>query len=162
LQIFPSTVAARMVPTSGCCTHEITPGGPSDSTHCSRSRHLPSAPEFFRRLDRVSPHHPSTRGSAWGEWLPRWIGHWVRVRLDRRIGRASDSGDCSFGRIAGRFGSCRFWVCRYAPGNTGVEDDRSEWGRFDISELGLNPRQFFGRGRIRQRSGSGWAGRSEQ
>ena len=151
-----------MVPTAASATHVITPGGPSDATHYSRSRHWSSASELFRGRDCLSPHHPSTQGSVRGERLPRRIGHRVSVRLDWRIGRASDSSDCSFDRDAGRFGSSRFWVSGYGPGNTAVGGDSSECGRFDISELSLDSRQFFGWGRLRQRSGSGRAGRSEQ
>jgi hypothetical protein len=152
-----------MVPTAASATHVITPGGPGDATIYSRNRHLSSTRrESFRGIDRLSPHHPSTEGAVWGERLPRRIGHRVRVRLDRRIGRASYSSECSVDRNARPFGSFRFWVSGYQPGNAAVGGDSSECGRFDISELSLDPRQFFGCGRVRQRSGSGRASRSER
>jgi hypothetical protein len=151
-----------MVPTFGSTTHVITPGGASDATHYSRSRHWSSAPESFRGLDRLSHHHRSTQRSAGGERFPRRIGHRVRVRLDRRSDRASGAGDRCFDRSADRFGSFRSWVCGYGAANSAVGDDGSECGRFDISELSLAPGQFFGWGRIRQHSGNSRAGRSER
>jgi hypothetical protein len=144
-----------MVPTFGTTTHVITPGGASDVTHYSRSRHWSSAPESFRKLDRLSPHHLSTQRSTGGERFPRRIGHRVRVRIDRRSDRCFD-------RTADGFESFRFWVCGYGAANTEVGDDSSECGRFDISELSLDPRQIFGWGRIRQRSRNSRAGRSKQ